>query len=137
MTITRIRQVMFEEASASSDWRLPYQLIVPQVNGWTEDDEVVLGMSPDYLEWDDYGLRSRTFPPSPSDYSAPWFQTSSRNDDGVITLVDPNLIDILVPWNRMRTMGPGTVNVGISYRNTAGRRTNLLSGRLPLMHTVV
>jgi hypothetical protein len=139
MTITAIKRVNFEEASASADWRFPYQLIVPGVNGWDPlKDEVVLGMSPDAITWDDYGLRSRVFPtPAPDNWSAPFFFASSNDGTGTITLVNPNLIDIVVAWGRIRQMGPGVVNVGIQYRNSAGARTSLLSGRLPLVDTVV
>lgn len=139
MTISAIKRVLFEEASASSDWRFPYRLIVPQMTAWdAEVDEVVLGMSPDAITWDDYGIRSRTFPPATTDSVTPWFQASSRTDDGVITLVDPNGIDIVVPWNTMRMLGPGMINVGVQYRNTlTGSRTALISGRLPLHDTVI
>jgi hypothetical protein len=138
MTITAIKRVLFEEASAFSDWHFPYMLIMPSVDGWDPlVDEVVLAMNPDAVTWDDYGIRSRTFPPASSDSVAPWFQASSRDNSGVITLVDPNLIDILVPWNTLRMMGPGMINVGVSYRNTNGARTSLLSGRLPLIDTVI
>jgi hypothetical protein len=140
MAITKVRQVLFEEASASSDWRFPYRLIVPAMDGWDDlVDEVVLGLSPDFLMWDDYGLRSRAFPPPTADSTTtPWYQASSRDGSGVVTLVDPNGVDILVPWNVIRTMGPGTINVGVQYRNlVTDARSSLISGRLPLVDTVV
>ena len=138
MTITAIKRVLFEEASASSDWTFPYRLIVPGMSEWVDDDEVVLGMSPDFILWDDYGIRSRTFPPASSDSVAPWFQASSRDDSGVVTLVDPNGIDIRVPWNTIRMLGPGMINVGVQYRNAATKaRTSLVAGRLPLVNTVI
>lgn len=139
MTITSIKQVMFEGAAATSDWRFPYQLIVPQVTAWDPAiDEVVLAMSPDFIMWDDYGIRSRTFPPATRENVAPWFQASSLDGSGVVTLIDPNRIDIIVPWNRMRTMGPGDVSVGVQYRNQlTGSRTLLITGRLPLYDTVL
>src|SRR4029077_13058800 len=98
-------------------------------------DEVVLGMTPDSVAWDDYGRHQRHFPPqsgAANDYG-PWFQASSDDGTGVVVLVDPNMIDIVVPWNNMRTMGPGSVAVGIQYRNKlTGGRATLLTGRLPL-----
>jgi hypothetical protein len=138
MTITAIKRVLFEEASASSDWRFPYRLLVPGHTAWDPlVDEVVLGMSPDVVTWDDYGIRSRTFPPASSDSVAPWFQASSNDGSGVVTLVNPNGIDIVVPWNAIRMMGPGMINVGVQYRNASGARTALISGRLPLQDTVI
>lgn len=139
MTITAVKRVMFEEASASSDWKFPYRLIVPEMNGWDETrDEVVLGISPDDIRWDDYGRRSRTFPPTDTWNASPYYQASSLDASGVVTLVDPNSIDILVPWNTIRSLGPGVVNVGVQYRNVlTGSRTSLIAGRLPLVYTGV
>jgi hypothetical protein len=138
MAITAIKRVMFEEASASSDWRFPYRLVVPGMTAWDPlTDEVVLGMSPDAVTWDDYGIRSRTFPPASNNW-APWFQASSRDASGVVVLVDPNLIDIVVPWNTIRSLGVGMIDVGVQYRNQlTGARTSLVSGRLPLQDTVI
>jgi hypothetical protein len=137
MTITATKRVMFEEASASSDWRFPYRLIVPGMTAWSDDDTVVLGMSPDRISWDDYGWRSRVFPPH-GHSATPWYQASSRDGSGVVTLVDPNGIDIRVPWTAIRSMGPGVINVGVQHRNEAtGARTSLIAGRLPLVDTVL
>ena len=138
MTITATKRVLFEEASASSDWRLPYRLIIPEMTAWDETrDEVVLGLSPDSIIWDDYGTRSRTFPPV-GHSTAPSYQASSRDGTGVVTLVDPNGIDILVPWNVIRSLGPGMINVGVQYRNIlTGARSSLVAGRLPLVDTVI
>ena len=134
-----LKQVMFETASATEDWRLPYRLIVPGVNGWDPAvDEVVLGMSPDQVTWDDYGSRTRTFPPTGTSDTSPWFYASSQDGTGTVALIDPNLIDIVVPWNIMRSMGIGSIAVGIQLRNqVTGSRTNLLTGRLPLADGVV
>jgi hypothetical protein len=139
MSTTQIKRVLFEEASAFSDWRYSYMLVLRDGGEWDPAyDEVVIGMSPESILWDDYGIRSRSFPPAGPDTSPqPWFQASSRNDDGVVTLINPSMIDIIVPWNRLRTMGPGMINVGLSYRNTNGTRISLLSGRLPLVDTVI
>lgn len=133
-----LKQVMFETASSTADWHFPYRLIMPSIGGWdTEADQVVLGMSPDDVSWDDYGMHSRTFPPGDNS-SAPWFQANSDDGSGVVTLIDPNVIDIVVPASRIRSMGPGDVSVGIQYRNKLnGARTTLLTGRLPLAHGVI
>jgi hypothetical protein len=127
---------MFAAASCTSDWHMPYKLLVPTVAGWDLDkDEVVIGMSPDYACWDDYGFRSRSMPPygnANSSYPTFW-QASSDDGTGIVTLADPNLIDILVPYTAMRQMGPGGVNVEIQYRGKDnGSRATLLLGRLPL-----
>ena len=138
MTVTAIKRVNFEEASAFSDWRYSYMLILRDGGQWDPAyDEVVIAMNPDAIFWDDYGIRSRTFPPASSGDVAPYFQASSRNNDGIVTLINPSMIDIIVPWNRLRMMGAGVINVGLSYRNTNGTRISLLSGRLPLVDTVI
>ena len=130
-----VKQVSFQTASATSDWHMPYKLVVPGLSGWDETvDEVVLGMSPDFVSWDDYGYRQRSFPPygNTNNY-APFYQASSDDGTGVVQLLDPNLIDILVPYNTMRQLGPGGVNVEIQYRQKdIGSRSTLLLGRLAL-----
>lgn len=138
--MTGLKQVMFETASMTADWRFPYRIIVPQMGGWGPDDAVWLGMTPDVVSWNDYGRFQREFPPqsgAANDY-APWFQANSDDGSGVVVLVDPNLVDIIVPWNNIRTMGPGSVAVGVQYRNKAtGRRSTLVTGRLPLSDGVI
>ena len=136
MSLAQIKRIMFEEASASSDWSFSY-VIHPTIAGWAPEDEVILALSPDAVTWDDYGIRSRTFPPSNSWSTAPYFQTSSRNSDGVVTLVDPSAVRLYVPYTVLRQVGPGTINVGLQYRNDSGQRISLLSGRLPLYDTVI
>jgi hypothetical protein len=135
--MAKVKQVLFEEASATSDWHLPYRLI--NKGGWIPDvDEIVLGMSPDNVAWDDYGHHVKAYPPGNDFWSAPWFQASSRDGSGIVTLMDPDMIDIRVPWHRMRGMGVGGVNVGLQYRNLdTDSRTTLLIGRLPLLAGVV
>lgn len=135
-----LKEVIFETASSTGDWRFPYQILAPVEGGWDPAiDQIVLGMTPDHISWDDYGQRSRSFPPNSGAYdTSPWFQASSDDGSGVITIVPPNLIDINVPANRIRSMGPGSVAVGLQYRNKAtGARTTLLSGRLPLADGVI
>jgi hypothetical protein len=134
-----VKRVEFQTASATADWVFPYRLLVPGINGWDKTvDLVVLGMSPDYVSWDDYGLRSRTFPTAPGYDTAPFFQATSDDGTGVVTLLDPNLISITVPYNTIRQLGPGGVDVGVQYRDkVAGSRATLLIGRLPLVAGVI
>jgi len=131
-----VKQVMFATASTTSDWRMPYKLLVPEIYGWDEEtDQVVIAMSPDYVSWDDYGFRARSSPPygNVNGYP-PYWQASSDDDSGIVTLVDPNQINVLVPYGTMRQMGPGGVNVEIQYRQKdTGSRSTLLLGRLPLV----
>jgi len=135
MSYEGVKRVMFPTAAAGDDWGLPYKLLVPGMAGWDHgNDEVVLSMSPDYVSWDDYGFRQRTFPISPGSETAPFYQASSDDGSGTIALVDPNVIDILVTSNVMRQMGPGVVSVSIQYRQKDSlRRSTLLLGRLPLV----
>jgi len=139
MYTSGLKRVMFEEASASSDWRFPYRLIVPGQTEWRDDvDEVVLGMSPDYAAWDDYGRMQTANAPTPDFWNAPFYSASSDDASGVVRLVDPNLIDIVVPYGAIRQMGPGGVSVGVQHRDkVSGSRTTLLVGRLPLLSGVI
>lgn len=135
-----IKKVQFEETGSTSDWQFPYRLIVPQMTAWdAERDLVVLGMSPDYAAWDDYGFRQRSNPaPRPDFWSAPFYMATSDDDSGAVTLVDPNLISIIVPWGNMRSLGPGGCAVGVQYRDKiTDRRTTLLVGRLPIIDGVI
>jgi len=115
-----VKTVVFEEASATADWVWQYRLLQPDHETWDADEEIVLGMSPDFTAWDDYGYRSRSFPPvRNSTYdTAPFFQASSADGTGTVILTDPNLIEIRVPYGMMRQMGPGTVHVSLSWRRT-------------------
>lgn len=131
-----VKQVQFEEADNASDWQMPYRLIVPAMTEWDDTrDLVVIAMTPDYAAWDDYGYRARSaFIPRPDFWLAPFYQTNSDASDGVVTLTDPNLINIVVPWNVMRTLGPGGCAVAVQYRTKdTDRRTTLLLGRLPIL----
>jgi len=112
-----VKQVVFEEASATSDWRWQYRLLQAGHAAWDDDEEIVLGMSPDYAAWDDYGRRSRNFPAVSDVYdAAPFFQASSRDHSGVVVVTDPNIIDVVVPYSIMRQMGPGSCHVTLSWR---------------------
>src|SRR6478752_6904148 len=112
-----VKQVVFEDTSSTQDWVWQYRLLQEGHEIWNDDEEIVLGMSPDYAAWDDYGVRSRSFPLVSHAYdSAPFFQASSVDGTGVVLLTDPNLIEIRVPYNVMRQMGPGTCHVSLSWR---------------------
>ncbi|MET0653651.1 MAG: hypothetical protein ABWY63_14165 [Hyphomicrobiaceae bacterium] len=112
-----LKQVIFDETSSTQDWTFQYRLLQQGHAAWEDDEEIVLGMSPDYAAWDDYGHRSRSFPPVSAVYdSAPFFQASSKDGTGIVVVTDPNLIDVRVPWHMMRQMGPGTVHVSMSWR---------------------
>jgi hypothetical protein len=135
-----VKQVAFQSASSTAAWRFPYVLLVPGITAWDPQvDEVVIGMTPDAVEWDDYGRRSRGFPPGSGSWdTAPFWRASSDDGDGVVTLVDPNKIDIVVPHTVMQQLGPGGVQIGIQYRTKdSGERATLLVGRLPLIWGVV
>jgi hypothetical protein len=133
-----VKRVNFQTASATADWNMPYTLLVPEIDGWDQDVEVVvLGLSPDFVEWNDYGIRQRSFPMSDAP-QAPFFQASSDDGSGVVMLLDPNEISIVVPFNVIQQLGPGAVNVGIQYRTKdTGSRATLLIGRLPLVWGVI
>lgn len=140
MSYEGVKFVNFQTASSTGDWRFPYVLKVPGIDGWNPAvDQVVIGMTPDTVSWDDYGYRQRSFPPGSRSYeAAPFWQASSDDGTGVVKLVDPNLIDIVVPYPVMQQLGPGGVNVGLSLRNKeTGARTTLLTGRLPLTWGVI
>ena len=65
-------------------------------------------------------------------------QASSNDGSGYITLVNPGLIDILIPASVMRGFGPGEINVGVRFARASDQRTStLLIGRLPILHGVV
>jgi hypothetical protein len=112
-----VKQVVFDEASSTADWTWQYRLLQQGHAAWDADEEIVLGMSPDYAAWDDYGHRSRSFPLVSNVYdAAPLFQFSSRDGNGVVVVTDPNLIDIRVPYGTMRQIGPGSCHVTLSWR---------------------
>lgn len=133
-----MKRVIFDETSTTEDWRYSYQLLTPHQSVWSPDTWVVLGMNPAYTVWDDYGIKSRASPPADPYSPAPWFQASSRDGSGIVVLRDPNIIDIIVPWNHVRSMGPGSVAVTLSLRtDVPPSRTTLLQGQLPLYDGVV
>lgn len=102
------------------------------------DDEIIIGMSPEAISWSDYGTHHRSYPPGRGASNAPYFQASSNDGSGYVTLVNPGLIDILIPGSVMRGFGPGEINVGIRFARASDQRTStLIIGRLPILHGVV
>jgi hypothetical protein len=127
-----MRTYAFAETGLSEDWRFAYKLA--SIDGWTVDDEIVLEMTPDYVSWDDYGFRSRSSIPTAALDAAPYLRISSADATGEIELIDPNVIQIVLPWNRVRQLGPGVTNVKLQYWNLAtSSRLTILNGRLPIM----
>jgi hypothetical protein len=111
-----MKQVVFETTSTGQDWRWQYRLLQASHAKWEPEEAITLSMSPDFVQWDDYGRRTNSFPPpGPGDVTAPFFQATSGDGSGVVVLTDPNLIDVWVPWGYMRQMGPGTVRVSLAY----------------------
>ena len=102
------------------------------------DDEILLGMSPEAISWEDYGSHHRNYPPGRTATNPPYFRASSNDASGYVTLINPGLIDILIPASIMRGFGPGEINIGIRYARASDQRTTtLLIGRLPILHGVV
>lgn len=135
-----MRGYHFAPTTNSGDWHAPFYVAA---NGeWVTwdlaDDEVLLGMSPDAISWEDYGSHRTTYPPGRSSAPAPYFRASSNDSSGYVSLVNPGLIDILIPGSVMRGFGPGELNVGLRYaRASDGRTSSLFLGRLPVVHGVV
>lgn len=132
-----MRTGAFPAASSTADWHQPFY--VKLAGGYAvwnpPDDEVILGLSPDAISWDDYGARRSTFPPGRAASSPPFFRASSNDGRGYITLISPGLVDILIPASVMRGFPARELNVGIRYeRASDGRTSSLFSGRLPIIH---
>ena len=133
-----MRGFAFSPTSNTGAWHQPfYVLINNSYPEWdTPDDEVLLGISPDALTWEDYGAHYRNYPPANN--AAPYIYASSNDGSGYVTLISPGLIDVLIPASVMRGMPPGEVNVGLRYaRASDGRTSSLFVGRLPVIHGIV
>lgn len=129
-----MRTYLLDEQSAFSDWR--YVFAATDINGWTANDYVVVGITPEAATWDDYGMFQSTFTPFAT--VKPFMTWSSDDGSNYVTLTDPNTIDIQIPGTQMQRLGVGTVNVGISLRRKdTGSQQTLVSARLPLVYTVV
>lgn len=146
-----MRGFHFPPTTTTSDWRAPFYIAMSGTNyvpdevtatalvTWhPPDDEVILGMSPDTLTWEDYGSHRTSYPPGRATDNPPYFRASSNDGTGYVALVNPGLIDILVPASVMRGFGVGELNVGLRYARASDQRTStLFVGRLPIIHGVV
>jgi hypothetical protein len=130
----------FSPATNTADWHQPFYVLINNAYpAWVlPDDEVLLGVSPDVLTWEDYGAHRNNYTASRANNAAPYVRASSNDSSGYITLISPGLIDVLLPASVMRAFPPGEVNVGLRYaRASDGRTSSLLTGRLPVVHGVV
>ena len=135
-----MRGYHFPPTTDTGDWRAPFYVATnsEMVTWHPPDDEIILGMSPEAISWEDYGPHRTSYPPGRGSSNAPYFRASSNDSSGYVTLVNPGLVDILIPANIMRGLGPGEINVGIRYARASDQRTStLLIGRLPILHGVV
>ena len=70
--------------------------------------------------------------------SAPYFRASSNDGSGYVTLINPGLIDIIIPASVMRGFGSGELNVGMRFERASDQRTStIFVGRLPVIDGVV
>lgn len=135
-----MRGYAFAPTTNTSDWHQPFYVAA---NGayleWhVPDDEILFGISPDDISWQDYGSRYRSYPPSRTNANAPYFRASSNDGSGYVTLVNPGLIDVFIPASIMRGFGPGEINVGMRFQRASDSRTSaMLIGRLPILHGVI
>jgi len=135
-----MRGFAFPPASDTGDWHAPFYVAANDtfITWHPPDDEILIGISPEAITWSDYGSHHRTYPPGRTASHAPYFRTSSNDGSGYVTLINPGLIDILIPASIMRGFGPGELNVGVRYARASDSRTStLFLGRLPIIHGVV
>jgi hypothetical protein len=134
-----MRGVALPPTTNTGDWHAPFYVFVnDEYVDWDIDDEVLLGLSPDALTWEDYGRHYASYPPGRASNAAPYVRASSNDGSGYVTLISPGLIDVLLPASVMRGFPPGEINVGLRYaRASDGRTSSLFLGRLPVLHGVV
>jgi hypothetical protein len=135
-----MRGFAFPPTTNTSDWRAPFYVAANEnfVTWHPPDDEVILGLSPDAINWEDYGAHYRSYPTGRANTTPTYFQASSNDGSGYISLINPGLIDILIPASIMRGFGPGELNVGLRFaRASDSRTTSLFIGRLPVLHGIV
>ena len=135
-----MRGFAFPPTTNTSDWRAPLYVAANDefVTWHPPDDEVILGLSPDTIAWEDYGSHRTSYPPGRPAHSGAHFQASSNDGSGYIALINPGLIDILIPASVMRGFPPGELNVGVRFARASDQRTStLFLGRLPVLHGVV
>lgn len=133
-----MRGYAFPPTTNTSDWRAPFYIGASDelVTWHPPDDFVTVGLSPDTVSWEDYGSHRISYPPG---WSTPtFFQANSNDGSGYVALINPGLIDVLIPASVMRGFGVGEVNVGLRYSRTSDNRTaTIFIGRLPIIHGVV
>jgi hypothetical protein len=134
-----MRTGSFPPTSNTSDWNQPFYV---HINGgyveWSDDDTVIVGLSPDAISWEDYGHHRSSYPPGRAAMNPPYFRASSADSSGYVTLVSPGLVDIHIPASVMRQFPPGALNCGIRYERPSDSRTStLFAGRLPILNGVV
>ena len=113
-----VKQVVFEEASATADWVWQYSLLQNDHEPGMPTRRSCSACRPISSPGTTTAIAAGPFRRSRnSSYdTAPFFQASSTDGTGVVMLTDPNLIEIRVPYGVMRQMGPGTVHVTLSWR---------------------
>jgi len=136
-----MRGYNFPPATNTGDWRAPFYIAAngELITWWPPDDEVIVGMSPEAINWSDYGSHSKSYPPGAGANSVtPYFRASSNDGSGYVTLINPGLLDILIPASVMRGFGSSEINIGVRFARASDQRTStLLIGRLPILHGVV
>jgi len=135
-----MRGFAFAATTNTSDWHQPFYVYAngAYLQWWPPDDQVILGMSPDAITWSDYGAHTIRYPAGRTTANAPYFQASSNDGSGYVTLISPGLIDIMVPASVMRGFGPGELNVGMRFERASDSRTStIFVGRLPVINGVV
>ena len=135
-----MRGFAFPPTTNTSDWRAPFYVAANDelVTWHPPDDEVILGLSGDTHVWEDYGSHRTSYPPGRAATAAPYFRASSNDGSGYVTLINPGLIDILIPASVMSGFPPMELNVGVRYARASDQRTStLFLGRLPIIHGVV
>jgi hypothetical protein len=135
-----MRGFAFPPTTNTSDWRAPFYIGTEDalITWHPPDDEVILGMSPDTIDWQDYGSHRTSYPPGSASTTPPYFRASSNDGTGYVALINPGLIDIIIPASVMRGFGVGEINVGLRYARSSDSRTStLFIGRLPVVGGVV
>jgi hypothetical protein len=138
--VKAMRGFAFPPTTNTGDWHQPFYIACngAYVEWHPPDDEILFGMSPDAIAWQDYGAWRSTYPPGRGNASPPYFQASSNDTSGVVTMVSPGLVDILVPASVMRGFPPKEINIGLRFQRASDSRTStVFLGRLPIWHGVV
>lgn len=135
-----MRGFAFPPATDTGDWHAPFYVAANDefVTWHPPDDEVILGMSPDTIDWEDYGSHRTSYPNTRTPAVTSYFRASSNDGSNYVSLISPGLIDIIVPASVMRGFGPGEINVGLRFARASDSRTSsFFVGRLPVLNGVV